>query len=308
MTDPTVALLIAARPEDTGRLDEIFPSSQRAALLEAILRGPATTGLKPATAARRAPRNSRLPAMLARRRRRWLIPTLGTTVAVGACAALLFTGSAVVHPSSAVAFSTAPGGDIIATVTDPFAAQKELDAAFAAHGFAITVQLVPASPSLVGTLIATSQGGPGSAIDPLEGGTCVTGGGGCPIGVKIPASFTGSGSIALGRPAQLGETYNATASAFAPGEALHCAGLLGGQVSTALPVLARDHVTVTTWRETVDGANAEPSTSQIDATPPPQNYIWSADPIAPGEVAIWTQPTPPPANLVTNGHRYNQGC
>lgn len=79
------------------------------------------------------------------------------------------------HPSSAVAFIIAPG-DIIATVTDPFAAQKDLDAAFAAHGFNITVQLVPVSPSLVGALVATSQDTPGSVIEPLEGGTCVTGG------------------------------------------------------------------------------------------------------------------------------------
>ena len=307
MIDPTTELLNAVKPVDAERLDEIFPSPQRAALLEEILHGPATTGLTPATSARRVPWTTRLRG--APRRRRWLVSTLGTSIAVGACAALVFTGSAVVHPSAAVAFSTAPGGDIIATVTDPFAAQKELDAAFAAHGFAITVALVPVSPSLVGTLISTSQDGPGSVIDPLQGGTCVSGGGGgCPIGVKIPATFTGSGSITLGRPAQPGETYDSTASAFAPGEALHCSGLLGEQVSMALPVLARDHMTVTKWRENVDSDNGETSSSQIDATPPSQNYIWSADPVAPGEVSILTEPTPLPADLVTNGQRYNQGC
>jgi len=132
--------------------------------------------------------------------------------------------------------------------------------------------------------------------------------GGCPIGVKIPATFTGGGSITLGRPAQAGETYDSTASAFAPGESLHCTGLLGEEVSAALPALARDGVTVTSWRETADGSNGEPSSSRIDATPTSQNYIWSADPVAPGEVSVWTQAAPLPADLVANGQRYNQGC
>lgn len=306
MIDSTTELLNAVKPLDARRLQEIFPSPQRAALLEEILHGPTSTGLTPASSARRVPWAARLRR--APRRRRWLVSTLGTSIAVGAGAALVFTGSAVVQPSSAVAFTTAPGGDIIATVTDPFAAQKKLDAAFAAHGFAITVALVPVSPSLVGTLISTSQDGPDSVINPLQGGACVSdGGGGCPIGVEIPATFTGSGSITLGRPAQPGETYDSTSSAFAPGEALHCSGLLGEQVTMALPVLARDHLTVTSWREDVDSASGE-TTSQIDATPPSQNYIWSADPVAPGDVSILTEPTSLPADLVTNGQRYNQGC
>jgi hypothetical protein len=180
MIDPTTELLNAAKPVDTEPLEEIFPPHQRAALLDEIFRTTVPDELPSAAPAQRPSPDRRLRATPARRRRRRLVSTLGTTVAVGACAALLFTGSAVVHPSSAVAFTTAPGGDIIATVTDPFAAQKELDAAFAAHGFAITIQLLPVSPSLVGTLISTSQDGLGSAIDPLQGGTCVSdGGGGC---------------------------------------------------------------------------------------------------------------------------------
>ena len=307
MIDSTIDLLNAAKPLDSERLEEIFPAQQRASLLAAILRG-STTELTPAAP---TPRRVAWVARLrgAPRRRRWLVSTLGASIAAGACAALVFAGSAVVHPSSAVAFSTAPGGDVIATVTDPFAAQKELNAAFAAHGFAITVALLPVSPSLVGTLISTSQDGPGSVIDPLQGGTCVSGGGGCPIGVKIPATFTGSGSITLGRPAQPGEPYDSTASAFAPGEALHCSGLLGKPVSVALPVLARDRVTVTSWRETVDGGGTgAPSASRTDATPPAQNYIWSADPVVAGGVSIVTAPTPLRADLVANGHRYDQGC
>ena len=248
-----------------------------------------------------------------RRRRRLLVSALGTCVAVAVGAVVLFAGSAVVHPSSAVAFSTAPGGDIIATVTDPFAAQKELDSAFAARGFDITVQLVPVSPSLVGTVVTFSLGNrnPASQIEPLEGGACVEGSAGCPIGVKIPATFTGSAYIVLGRPAQSGEAYAATASAFGPGEALHCSGLLGARVSAAAPVLAADGLTVTQWRASADGASGEPTNSQITATPPPPDYyIWSADPVSPTQVRIWTESASPSADpaLAAQDARLNQGC
>ena len=66
---------------------------------------------------------------------------------------------------------------------------------------------MPVSPSLVGTVVYISDNGGASAIQPLQGGPCVTGGGGCSIGVKIPATFTGQGYITLGRPAKPGETY-----------------------------------------------------------------------------------------------------
>jgi hypothetical protein len=241
-----------------------------------------------------------------------LVSALGTCVAVAVGAVVLFAGSAVVHPSSAVAFSTAPGGDIIATVTDPFAAQKELDSAFAARGFDITVQLVPVSPSLVGTVVTFSSGSrnPASQIEPLEGGTCVEGSAGCPIGIKIPATFTGSAYIVLGRPAQSGEAYAATASAFGPGESLHCSGLLGARVSAAAPVLAADGLTVTQWRASADGPDGEPRNSQITTTPPPNYYIWSADPVSPTQVRLWTESASPSADpaLAARDARLNQGC
>jgi hypothetical protein len=232
---------------------------------------------------------------------------MGAAVAV----ALLATSSAVRPQTAAgaVAFRTVSGGEIVATVTDPFAAESQLKAAFAQRGFSITLKLIPVSPSLVGTVVYTSDNGGASTIQPLQGGRCLNGGGGCAIGVKIPAGFTGQGYITLGRPARPGETYESQASVFAPGEALHCSGLLGARVATALSALQADNLAVE-WRENTTETSTggtSVSHSKTDTTAPSNNYIWDADMAAPGKVMIWTEPTPWPADN-THGAQFNRGC
>jgi hypothetical protein len=208
-----------------------------------------------------------------------------------------------------VAFKSTAGGDILATVTNPFAAANELKAAFAQRGFKITLTLVPVSPSLVGTVLYTSDNGGSSAIQPLQQGRCLNGGGGCTIGVKVPASFAGQGYITLGRPARAGENYESQASAFASGEALHCSGLLGDTVAAARPALAKSDLSVE-WREVTtetspDGVQA--SHSQTDTSPPSGNHIWDANMTAPGKVTIWTDAAPWPDDN-SHGAQFNEGC
>lgn len=263
-----------------------------------------------------------MPALAPERRgppARWLPRT--AVVALVACALVAGIGVVVFNASSpntshshqaspvihAVPVSFhfpkrgADSGYIIATVTDPFAAQSSLNAAFKAAGLDIVVTLVPASPSAVGTVVALSLG---AGIQTLYGGTCVEGGAGCPIGLKIPRDFTGKAFITLGRPAETGESYTVTNSAFTPGESLHCSALLGAQVQTALPALAADKIT-TEWSH-VSGAN---NNTVVDNTPPPATYyIWGATPVSAGTVRFDTQPTPLPADLAANGQRYDQGC
>lgn len=310
MTDPTIDLLTDLRTVDLDEIDEMFPTAHRVAQLQDILDRVAAdqSGThRPAHAASPTARTLRPRwRRSATRRRPLVLSALGGVVAVAIAAAVLFTGSAAVHPTPAVAFTTAASGDIVATVTDPFAAQKQLDAAFAAHGFDITVKLVPVSPSLVGTLVGMGAGAGGSLseIKPIEGnGPCVEGGAGCPIGVEIPATFTGSGSIILGRPAQPGEQYAAAGSAFAPGEALHCSGLIDAQVATASPILAADGINVTWTAPTGSGGE-----TVVTTTPSAQNYIWNATPIAPNQIRLQTEPTLPSAAFDAQNARYNQGC
>jgi hypothetical protein len=313
MSHNLVELVRGLRPEDAGRVDQLFPPARRIELFEEIVSSDrpftAESGRRRLAPSRYA---HRWPSMPRRARRPVLISTLGAVAAAAVAVGLI--ASSAVRPgaaAAAVAFRSGADGDIVAMVTDPFAAESQLKAAFAEHGLNITVNLVPVSPSLVGTVVYTSDNGGAGAIQPLRGGPCIIGGGGgCPIGLKIPAAFTGQGYITLGRPAKPGETYESQASAFAPGEALHCSGLLGARVATALPILQAEKLTAQ-WREdptghTADGKSTSPA--RIDTTAPTNNYIWDAVMFTPGTVMIWTQPTPLPGDLAANAQRYDQGC
>ncbi|MGD0167177.1 MAG: hypothetical protein ABSC51_07810 [Gaiellaceae bacterium] len=300
MSHNLVELVRGLRPEDAGRVDELFPPAQRRELFREIVSSDQSiseeSGRRRLTPSRHARWCS---STIHRVRRPVLISSLGAVAAAAVAAGLI--ASSAMRPQAAaagVAFRTGADGDIIATVTDPFAAESQLKAAFAEHGLDITVNLLPVSPSLVGTVVFISDSGGASAIQPLQGGPCVTGGGGCSIGVKIPATFTGQGDITLGRPAKSGETYESQASAFAPGEVLHCSGLLGARVATALPVLKAKKLTPQ-WRERSTGAN--------DATAPTSNYIWDALMQAPGTVMIWTSPTPRSGSAAYT-RALDQGC
>jgi hypothetical protein len=313
MSHDLVELVRGLRPENADRVDEVFPRERRIEICEEIISCDRPITAEPA---QRGPAPSRRTgrwgsSKVRRSRRPVLLSTLGAVATLAVAAAVLITNPAVgpQSASAAVVFRTAADGDIVATVIDPFAAQSDLQAAFAEHGLDITVNLVPVSPSLVGTVIYTSDNGGASAIQPLQGGTCVTGGGGCAIGVKIPSTFTGQGYITLGRPAKPGETYESQTSAFAPGEVLHCSGLLGARVATALPVLQADKLTIT-WRESKTGTGPDGTSagfSSSETAPPANEHIWDALMTAPGMIMIWTDPKPWPADSA-HGAGFNQGC
>jgi hypothetical protein len=309
--DDLAALVRSVRPSDADRVDDLFTRTRRDELFNEIVRTPngaQTVGsrrVRPDWGARlRAPSVGR-----SRPGRRLAI--LSAVAALASVAAIVITNSPV-HPqdaSAAVVFRGGAGGDVVATVVDPFAAQAQLDAEFAARGFDITVTLVPVSPSLVGTVIYTSDSGGTGAIQALQGGPCITEGGGCPIGLRIPANFSDAGYITLGRPAKPGETYQSQTSAFAPGELLHCSGLLGAQVGASESVLRADKLAVT-WRAKLTGSGPDGTSAGYSASstpPPPDDYIWDALMTAPGTVMIWTEPQPWPDDA-SHGAAFNRGC
>jgi hypothetical protein len=292
MTPQLGRLLATLRHPDAVRPDEVFPRAQREAILAAIV----------ATGAAAVPpiRLSHRPRL----RMRVALPVAGLAAAALATALVVALQSPQAVHAAGIAFrhptSGPDRGYIIATVTDPYAAQASLDAAFKQAGLDIEVTLVPASPSAVGTVVAISGPSKGPQIEALTGGSCVTGGGGpgrCPIGVKIPRDFTGSAAITLGRPAKSGEQYESTNDAFAPGEVLHCSRLLGKTVAVASAELANRGITVE-WR----GENG-------DTQPPPNEYVADGAPIGPGIVLLFAQPTPlSKAIRVQFSRMYNAGC
>ena len=265
MNTQTVERLQDLRHSDAGRVDELFPRGRRIELFEAIVSGSPRVAEARRAAGGRRPRTAAVGSL--RLRRPFVLSAVGAAAA-GIVAAVLLSATSAIRPTpaEAVVFRTASSGDILATVIEPFAAQAQLDAAFAKRGLKITVNLLPVSPSGVGTVLFVGETGSGAAqITPLQGGHCLAGGGGCTIGIKIPRGFTGEGSITLGRPAKPGEPYESSASIFAPGEPLHCSGLLGAKVATAPSVLRAKHLAVTQWREDIENAGVSQSVTDIGA-------------------------------------------
>jgi hypothetical protein len=291
------------RHGDAANIGAAFPAAQRAAIRAAILAGevattsfPARRGWGLARAGRRAGRS------------RVAVPAIAVLACALAAVAIALVSRSTpsaprakgTHPvihASPVSFrypTRGPdSGDIVATVTNPFAAQSSLDAAFRAAGLDITVSLVPASPSAVGTVVEISEPSSGPEIGTLTGGSCVTGGGGpgnCPVGLRIPRQFAGSGSIVLGRPAKPGEAYESTNSAFAPGELLHCSGLIGTTVATALPELATRGVSVQ-WQSPVSTATPRSTTTPVATTTATNTTTTSTDTATTSTTASGTSST-----------------
>jgi hypothetical protein len=147
--------------------------------------------------------------------------------------------------TAALSFTTS-GGYLTVIVRNPLADPARYRAEFAARHLHITLTLVPASPSLVGTLVYFDEPAGGGLKPITADGKCYTGGGGsaCPVGLRIPLDFKGTAQITFGRAAKPGEQYETTASADAPGEVMHGMQFRGHTVSQVLGQLRQRDVTV----------------------------------------------------------------
>ena len=257
------------------------------------------------------------------RRRARLVWACATAAVVVAGAALGIT--LVLHnpapAAAAVEFRTS-GDYIVATVVNPYAAEQQLDAAFAAHGLDITLKLVPVSPSLVGDVVYMDISAGASGIETLPSPTREAPGGPLQVGLRIPVDFKGQAAIDLGRAARPGETYVSTGDAFAPGEVLYKSGLLGMRVSAAQAKLKALGLSAE-WRDErftkpasgslpapvpsatasagpsatpAPGVSGSPTSGESVTVQPqtiPDNRVTGAVPLAPGRVLIFTQAQKP---------------
>jgi hypothetical protein len=238
--------------------------------------------------------------------RRWLLA--GIPLSAGATAALLAlalaaggparpgptatrpgpAGTAQPGPADAQVMSfTTDGGYIDVIVRNPVADPRRYAAEFAAHHLNITITLVPASPSIVGTVVAMSESS-GSDLMPITAvGRCWTGGGGnvCPVGVRVPLGYRGTADLVFGRAARPGERYESAGVVTAPGEAMHGLDFKGKTVAAVLAMLRARHVTVPQYRYLSATGSEEP------AKVPGTWYVYDGVPWAPGQVLLFVGPT-----------------
>jgi hypothetical protein len=181
---------------------------------------------------------------------------------------------------------TRHGRYLYVIVKNPVADPKRYRAEFARYHLNIGLRLLPASPSIVGTLLAeTESAGSGSQLKAITArGRCFTGGGGnvCPVGVRVPVSYRGAATLYFGRAARSGEQYESSAPATARGEAMHGLNFVGKTVASVLSMLAKRHVTVPQWRV----QNQHCYTGSRRAVPS-NWYVYDAVPWAPGQVLLW---------------------
>jgi hypothetical protein len=245
------------------------------------------------------------------RGRRWLIERpIGTSLAAAlAVIALVAAALAITRPSAPPKPATAPppsvkastrpvpaqvlsftasGGYITVIVRNPLADPARYRAEFAAHHLNITLKMVPASPSIVGTVVFIGEPASGPGIETITAqGRCYTGGGGsaCPVGVRIPVGYRGRAEVVFGRAARPGEQYESTAPATAPGEVLHGLQFTGDSVAQVLALLRERHVTVPVFNYAQSGGAR--NVSHVPGT----WYVYGADPWAPGQVLLFVGPT-----------------
>jgi hypothetical protein len=217
--------------------------------------------------------------------------------------AVLGTAGAVLIAASAGLFGSAAGpgradaqaltfirhGHFIDVfVNDPYADQKKYDAEFKAHGLAIKLSLVPASPSLVDTVIYFGGSSDLSSIKVIKSnGWCTTGGGGtaCPIGFRVPLNFHGNADLDFGRPARPGERYEATTTATAPGEILHGLKVTGRRVGAVLALVRSRHATVAEYQHIVRDRGV------LSRKVPLNWFVYDADPWAKGQILLFVGKT-----------------
>jgi hypothetical protein len=218
-------------------------------------------------------------------RRRLLIGAPLAALGTAAVLVLTLLGPVGAKPAAARALSfTRHDGYITVIVRDPVADPGRYRAEFAQHHLNITLHMLPASPSLAGTVDAIEQSG-GLGIIPINAkGNCRIGPGACSVGVKIPTSFHGQAALYFGRPARSGERYKFVNSAFAAGEVMH--GMRPGQtVTQVLAKLRQRHVTVAYF---TDDDNTHLEAGQVPGT----WHVTDAYPWALRQVVLQVSPSP----------------
>ncbi len=141
---------------------------------------------------------------------------LGRTVrSLVVAAAVIVVPLVLLDPSTA---ANASGTEVIAVISSRGHAVAQLESVFRSHHFNIQVEVEPAAPSRVGSILAVSadhETGELAALREIPG-PCVGGISGCIDAIAVPLHFTGHARVVVGRRAEPGETYFRSPSTLGP--------------------------------------------------------------------------------------------
>ncbi|WP_371782575.1 hypothetical protein [Streptosporangium subroseum] len=189
------------------------------------------------------------PALGPARRRPWrfAVPIVAGLVAATMVLSWVLPTGFGTTPASAALDIKPEGGYYVITVRDLYASPKMYESELRARGLKITLNVASAPPSLDGRIMVMDWQADGlsdaerkrrkdliSTID--RPGVCRFEAG-CPIGLKVPITFTGRAFVSLARKGRPGEKYNWRISLAAPGESLHCVDFVNKTLDTVRPLL-----------------------------------------------------------------------
>jgi hypothetical protein len=285
--DPLIGGLASVTDRQAG---DLLPEDAAAALADRI-----TATAVPSA----APRKRRSPFTFVG------IPLAAAGLACAAVTAVAVTrdggsgGAPAITPSSprvqlaaALAF-TRKGDYIDVRVRDPLADPKRYKEEFAAHGLNVTLSMVPASPSIVGTVVMEEASENTDERDfktIIARGECETGGGGdmCPVGVRIRIGYKGTAAVVFAREARPGEQYSSTGPVTAPGEVMHGMTYRKHRLGEVLAALRKRHVTVPEYRVMEGNISKVRKPGQV----PLDWYVHGAVPWAKNQVLLFVGPKP----------------
>lgn len=156
-----------------------------------------------------------------------------------------------------------------------------IEAAAAREGLDITVEAVPASPSLVGRFVsATTEGEEPGRLEELgRDGPAFS-------GFAMPASYGGSLVISVGRPARRGEVYLHFGNALSEGESMACSGIAGASPTRALEIVEQRGVDAVWTAYAGRGGFQQIDPTELDNAQFGDLRVQRAVSIAPGRVQI----------------------
>ncbi|MFF5208602.1 hypothetical protein [Streptosporangium sp. NPDC000396] len=243
-----------------------------------------------------------LPAPVRRRRPGWRI-------ALPAVALLAATVTVLSWTSALPGFGPKPvaaldikqeGGYFVIEVKDLYADPENYEAQLNAAGLDVSLRVIPATPGLVGSILATAPDD--EVIDEFKtiepAGKCDKVGG-CPIGLKIPVGFTGTAYVTLKRQAKPGERYSSFTSFDALGEPMHCVPYLNKTVAEVRALLKERGLTIQKFMVS-DPRSTEASDYEMASSVPDSWYVHGGTLIEPGKVTIDTHSTPLPPDQLQN--------